>query len=288
MNLVETQYMASKKRASIARRRPSVMLNTWQSWNGNWSIARGSSYLGQFLKDANCEYRNSDDSLPSSLNMAQFTQNFGQADYWLNAAVFGARTTMDRIFNVNASRSAGGDRPFLASFPSVRCGEVYANDNLVGTRGNPFFELGVLRPDLILDDLVTILHSDQSSGRPLTFYQKVSPPASSLGIPPCPRTYFPNTPAVGQVYVFSKMRVSGMRPVQFLGMVHTGLKDAVAQYLNISTSEFEVTKKKKQRKETNPKKSDDCSCLLPPSLHRPTQDLPYPLTCATFSVSKQL
>jgi len=41
------------------------------------------------------------------------------------------------------------------------------------TGGNDFWETGVIRPDLILSDLITIFHPDIMESDSLYFYQKV-------------------------------------------------------------------------------------------------------------------
>lgn len=238
---VEANYNRSKERALRARRRPSVMLNGWTTFfGGNWSITKGSSYIGQFLRDANCEYANERDTLPSSMNIASFRAVFERSDYWLNAAVFGSRTTMDRILRGNSSRTAQGDRPVLVRFDAVRCREVYAEDNMVTSQGNPFFELGVIRPDLILDDLVNILHPDVSDGAPLNFYQRVAAPTDGSDIEACPRTYFARRPATGRVFVESTFNLTGISSHDFLRQVHAGLKERIASYLSVAPSDLEL------------------------------------------------
>ncbi len=88
--------------------------------------------------------------------------------------------TMDDLVAGNYSLTPDGDARHFSRFLAFQCGQVWANDNRndvsLGT-GNPFYEEGVVRPDLVLLDLVTILHPDAfpETAKSLYFYRAVTP-----------------------------------------------------------------------------------------------------------------
>jgi iron complex transport system substrate-binding protein len=59
-------------------------------------------------------------------------------------------------------------------FKSFQNGRIYNNNKRMSLAGgNDFWETGVVRPDLILSDLITIFHPEIMEYDSLYFYQKV-------------------------------------------------------------------------------------------------------------------
>lgn len=62
-----------------------------------------------------------------------------------------------------------------AEFAAFESGAVWSANKAMGPGGgNDFYERGVGRPDLILADLVAILHPDLAPGHTFTFYQQLT------------------------------------------------------------------------------------------------------------------
>lgn len=58
---------------------------------------------------------------------------------------------------------------------AVRDGQVWTNTLTIGPGGgNDYWERGVTRPDLVLGDLVAILHPDVLPGHDFAFYKKIT------------------------------------------------------------------------------------------------------------------
>lgn len=142
--LIESRYLNAKQAALGTRKRPSVMLGV--PFSGTWSVTSGASYMAQFLRDANVEYKNYDNSISRSLSAASFVTAFKEAQYWINANIFqvdGSQMTMDKLVSGNISRTALGDRALFSQILAFQCNNVYAHDGLVKApnTGNPFFEV---------------------------------------------------------------------------------------------------------------------------------------------------
>lgn len=136
--------------------RPLVMLNT--PWRDTWFMPSSRSYMVRLIEDAGGEYiypNDSDHSVPIDLEEAYLMAT--RADVWINT---GSCTTLDEL-------KAGN--PKFARVKSVVEGRVW-NNNRRGTPegGSDFWESGIVRPDVILSDLHTLLYR---TGDSTVFYQ---------------------------------------------------------------------------------------------------------------------
>jgi len=136
-----------------------------QPYQGEWSIPGGSSFAGKLIKDAGGTWPWADDPSTGSINTdleAVLAKSAG-AKTWVTTS------------NWRTLAEATADEPRLAEFAAYRSGQVWApSRQLNEAGGNNYFELGVLRPDLILADLVAIVHPDRLPDHEFTFYQKLS------------------------------------------------------------------------------------------------------------------
>jgi iron complex transport system substrate-binding protein len=225
--LIAYRYDQVKLIGQAAQRRPTVMLGvpfgSFYGVNG-WTITKGSSYMGGFLRDAGMLYLNDDDRLDSlgRVDAATMLGLFGSADLWINALYAqpaGVAFTMDALVSGNQTMTPGGDRSVFTQFKAFQCGAVLANSKAIRAplAGNPFFELGVVRPDLILADLLHYAHpelrpqligSDGSAYVP-HFYERPAPLTNSAGVPPCPDVAVPDVPPAGSAMFTQLLSVSG-------------------------------------------------------------------------------
>ena len=84
-----------------------------------------------------------------------------KADFWLN---FGQINSLDEL-RATAPRFMGVD--------AVKFGRLYNNTKRTNpSRGSDFWESGAVRPDLILADLVQILHHEATTEE-LYYYKKL-------------------------------------------------------------------------------------------------------------------
>ena len=67
------------------------------------------------------------------------------------------------------------DEPRLAEFTAYQSGNAWnAAKDVTADGGNNFYELGVARPDLVLGDLVAILHPELAPNHDFAFYLQLS------------------------------------------------------------------------------------------------------------------
>ena len=147
---IPRRYNALKKRAAEAvRAAPKVMLNT--PYNDTWFMPSTDNYSVRLIIDAGGDYiynkNTGNASAPIDTEEAYLLAS--QADVWINPGM--ARSLAD-------VRSMA---PKIADTPVFRSGNVF-NNNLRSTAagGNDYYESGIVRPDLVLRDLIKIFHPE--------------------------------------------------------------------------------------------------------------------------------
>jgi len=158
---IEERYEALKKRvAETVLDAPSAMLNT--PYGDSWFMAPSGSCMARLIADAGGHYiytaNDTNSSLPIDLEQAAVLTS--QADMWLNAQV-ATLADLERRF------------PKFADARCVRNGYVYNCDRRADPAGgNDFWESGVVRPDLVLRDLVKIFHPELVDEE-FVYYRKI-------------------------------------------------------------------------------------------------------------------
>jgi iron complex transport system substrate-binding protein len=144
--------------------RPLVLAGS--PFQGVFYAPGGRSFTAQTIADAGARYVFAgNDETPSLAfpDLEPVLDAAAEAEFWINAS-FGYRTLAD----------IEADEPRLAALPPVQAGQVWNYDLLTTESGGVgFFELGVLRPDLVLRDLIEIFHPGTLPGHEFTFYRQV-------------------------------------------------------------------------------------------------------------------
>ena len=156
---IPKRYQALKDLTASVEQRPTVMFNT--PWNDSWVMPSTQSYMVQLVTDAGADYiykeNTSNSSAPIGLETAYGL--IQKADYWINV---GTASTLDELKNMN---------PKFADAKSVRDKTVYNNNlRITATGGNDYWESAVVRPDVVLRDLIHIFHPELISDS--TYYYR--------------------------------------------------------------------------------------------------------------------
>lgn len=167
---VAERYGALARVGAQAEERPTVLVGA--PFRGVWHVSGGRSYIARLLADAGARYLWADDDSRGGvpLDMESVYARARDADVWLHPWGF---ATLEEALH---------EDPRFAAFRALREGRVYANDaRALPGGGNDYFETGSLRPDLVLEDLLTILHPNLRRGHELVFYRRLESPAASDG-----------------------------------------------------------------------------------------------------------
>ena len=146
---IPKRYQTLKDLTASVEQRPTVMFNT--PWNDSWIMPSTKSYMAQLVNDAGADYiykeNTSNSSAPIGLETAYGLIHI--ADYWINV---GMASTLDELKAVN---------PKFTDAKSVREKTAYNNNlRLTATGGNEYWESAVIRPDIVLRDLIHIFHPE--------------------------------------------------------------------------------------------------------------------------------
>ena len=130
-----------------------------------WHVPDADSYLTRFLRDAGSTYAWDKTKSPQgslALSFEAVAPVALTAEYWLQT---GSASTKAEIIAQDARYAAFG--PFINS-------QLYNNNRRTNAQGaNDYWESGAMRPDLVLADLIKILHPELLPNWSLYYYQFV-------------------------------------------------------------------------------------------------------------------
>jgi iron complex transport system substrate-binding protein len=158
----DSAYQHLRLLAAGAGNKPSVLLGL--PWRGNWFISGGRSYVARLVSDAGGEYifKHLDfkDSRPIALEQV-YERALG-ADFWLNT---GDALSKKDLYSVDER---------FRNLPCIKRDQIFNNNNrITPAGGNDIFEGGVAEPEIILSDLIYILHPQLLPSHQLKYYRKL-------------------------------------------------------------------------------------------------------------------
>ncbi|MGE0771031.1 MAG: ABC transporter substrate-binding protein [Cyclobacteriaceae bacterium] len=160
-NAIEANYQKTKSLVG-ENTQPTVMSGI--VYGDTWFMPAGQNYAAKLLGDAGYRYLWSDNSSTGFLELS-FESVFIRAqaaDYWIGVGSF---ETLDQMKTAD---------PRYAGFKAFQQGRVYTYNARIGPKGgSEFLELGYLRPDIILKDLVKIAHPGLLPGYTPYFHKKL-------------------------------------------------------------------------------------------------------------------
>jgi iron complex transport system substrate-binding protein len=146
---IEGEYNKTKALVKGVAGRPTVMSGI--VYGDTWFLPGGQNYAAGLLEDAGCHYLWKEDPSNGFLELS-FESVYAKAkdaDLWIGVGSFRSL----------AEIKAAEER--YTRFRPFQDGKVYTYNSRQGAKGgSEFLELGYLRPDLILKDLVKIAHPE--------------------------------------------------------------------------------------------------------------------------------
>jgi iron complex transport system substrate-binding protein len=144
---IEGSYMAARELAATASEKPTVLSGAL--YKDVWYLPGGNSWASQFLEDAHAHYLWRDNTQVGSLSLSieSVLAKAENADFWIAPSQYTAYSEMERS-NRHYTR-----------FSAFREKKVYTYALTKGaTGGYEYYELAPSRPDIVLQDLIHILH----------------------------------------------------------------------------------------------------------------------------------
>lgn len=160
---IKSAYLEAENLA-LAQKSESPKVMAGIMYQDIWYVPGADSWGAQLLKAAGGDYLFKDQSGTGSVQLSYETvlDVAEGADVWFGPSDF---PSLEKLKSSD---------PRYSYFKPFQRGEVYSYSLKIGpTGGLEYFELGYLRPDLILKDLIKILHPEQLPDYDLYFYRKL-------------------------------------------------------------------------------------------------------------------
>lgn len=161
-NKIKTDYLEAVKLAKNTSNAPTIMAGS--IYEDQWFLPQGDSWAAYFLKEANGNYLWKDSKGTGSLSLSfeSVLDKAKDADFWIGPGQF---TSIEQILTSN---------PNYKHFKSVQDRNVYSFSSKKGeTGGVVYYELAPNRPDLVVKDLIKILHPELLPDYQLYFFEKL-------------------------------------------------------------------------------------------------------------------
>ena len=154
---VVVAYNALKTQTEVVKKKRTIM--SGNNFRGTWYMPAGQTFMGKLFKDASADYYFQNDTSHFSipLGIESVIHNFRNADVWVGCPA----RSLAELAQMDEKHTW---------FKSYKEGEVYNfAKRTTATGGNDFWEIGVVRPDYILHDLITILYPELVKDKELIF-----------------------------------------------------------------------------------------------------------------------
>lgn len=148
-NNIATEYNNAKKLVKNTRKKPTVLSGA--IFQDVWYVPQGNSWMAQFINDAGGNYLWSDTKGTGSLSLSfeAVLDKAMNADFWIGPGEF---TTFDQMMATNKH---------YGKFAAYQNKKIFSYSIKKGpTGGIIFYEDAPNRPDLVLKDLILILHPE--------------------------------------------------------------------------------------------------------------------------------
>ncbi|PKP41511.1 MAG: hypothetical protein CVT93_07900 [Bacteroidetes bacterium HGW-Bacteroidetes-10] len=152
------RYLNHKQTASSASNY-DVLVNA--PWKDVWYIPGEKSYMTILIEDAGGRILGSEsnESRTKSLSIEKVYSFASKAQFWLNPN------------NALSIEELKGMNPLFENIQALKEGKVYNNTKMnTPGGGSGFWEQGVIEPDIILLDLISILHPELAPGHIPKYY----------------------------------------------------------------------------------------------------------------------
>lgn len=159
---IEKDYLNTIELAKKAKIQPTILAG--DMFEDRWYLPKGTSWGSLLLKEAKGNYLWSDTSGTGSLSLSFETvfEKASTADIWITSGQF---SSLKEMTNTNSH---------YAKFEAFKNKKVYSFNGKKGkTGGILYYELAPNRPDIVLKDIVKILHPELLPNYKPFFFEKL-------------------------------------------------------------------------------------------------------------------
>ncbi|MDR2425553.1 MAG: ABC transporter substrate-binding protein [Prevotellaceae bacterium] len=156
---IKNSYSEVKAKVGNQEHKPLVMMNI--PYKDVWYLPGTRNYMVKFIEDAGGKYiyetNNKRESYPMSIEKAFVLAQ--DADFWLMG---NSPKSLDDLKNTDAR---------MAEIPAFKQKKVYNSNLRANDFGDDFWESGIVKPDVVLKDLIKIFHPHLLPEHKLYYYR---------------------------------------------------------------------------------------------------------------------
>ncbi len=159
---IKTEYNKAKTIALQAKRKPTVLSGS--IFQDVWYLPAGESFIATYFKDAQTNYlwENTSGTGSLSLNFENVFEKGKNADFWLGCGLYDSKEKLNT-----------GNKHYK-NFDAYNSNTIYTFAKNKGTTGGLlYFELGPMRPDIILKDIIKVTHPELLPDYTPYFFEKL-------------------------------------------------------------------------------------------------------------------
>jgi iron complex transport system substrate-binding protein len=160
---IDNEYKQYKKQVENVTSRPRVLCDL--PWRNTWYMPGGSSYLASLISDAGGTYLWNDDTHIESIpvNFELVAERAPGADVWINV---GTAKSINDILSAE---------PRLALFRVLQQKQIFNNNRITNKGGgSDYWESGLVNPQIVLKDLISIFHPEIFPNYQAVYYRKLN------------------------------------------------------------------------------------------------------------------
>ncbi len=159
---IDSSYRALTRLTADLEEKPAVL--TGLPWKDTWYMAGGNSFTAKLIEDAGGRFLWDDTKTSQAIpmDMESVFSRAVRADVWINP---GEVERMEDLVSFDGR---------FSKLDVVANGMVFNNNARMGpSGGNDYWESGIVRPDLVLADLISIFHPALMEDHRLIYYKKL-------------------------------------------------------------------------------------------------------------------
>ncbi|MFL5753870.1 MAG: ABC transporter substrate-binding protein [Bacteroidia bacterium] len=161
-NDIKKKYAELERLTAGVKYRPTVL--TELKYGDTWFVPGGKSFMAALLSDAGADYTWKDDGQAGSLQLS-FEEVYKKAsgsEYWLN------------LLFCNSKKDVVAQDKRYADFAAYKNNKLYNNNAVANAKGfNAYWETGLISPNEVLADLISIFHPELLPGHKLKYYKRL-------------------------------------------------------------------------------------------------------------------
>jgi len=158
----EKRYNELKKLVANKEKKPTVL--TEMKYGDVWYVPAGNSYMSHLIADAGADYlwKENQNEGSTPLSFEAVYAKAKDCDYWINT------------YNMNSKKELLSHDERYGLFKAFKDGKIYNNNQIQNDKGySDYWEQGIIRPDVVLADLISIFYPEVLPNHQFSFYKKI-------------------------------------------------------------------------------------------------------------------